>query len=114
MVDGGTIFMGKRAGLPKFANYGVQRGALVVMANAIRRHKATLDYQRITHGKFKSSRMLATIHDAMIDETSKGDAQHVLALMQQDMESGFIDTFPGASTIRLVEGGVGASWGELE
>jgi DNA polymerase I-like protein with 3'-5' exonuclease and polymerase domains len=112
MVDGGTVYMGKRADLPKCANYPVQRGALSVMARAIVRHKNTLDAAR-AGGKQRMTRMLSTIHDALIDEAATRDALACLRLMEADMIKGYLDVFPGAPTDRLVEGGVGPNWGQL-
>jgi hypothetical protein len=34
--------------------------------------------------------------------------------MKDDMVAGYLDIFPGAPTDKLVEGGTGKSWGELE
>lgn len=113
MADGGTIYMGKRPDLPKCANYPVQRAALTVMAKAITRHKAHLDDLR-SQGQQKMTRMLGTIHDALIDEAATRDAKRCLKIMEEDMVNGFLDVFPGASTARLVEGGIGPNWGELE
>lgn len=112
MVDGGTVYMGRRPDLPKCANYPVQRGALTVMARAIVRHKDSLDKIRAT-GKQRMSRMLATIHDALIDEAATRDAPRLLKIMEKDMTDGYLDVFPGAPTAKLVEGGTGPSWGEL-
>jgi DNA polymerase-1 len=113
MVDGGTIYMGKRPELPKCANYPVQRGALSIMARAISRHKDSLDAARIK-GKQQQTRMLATIHDALIDETSTRDAKACFKMMEQDMIAGYLDVFPGAPVTNLVEGGVGTNWGTLD
>lgn len=112
MVDGGTVYMGKHPDLPKCANYPVQRAALSVMARAIVRHKATLDAQRAA-GRQSKTRMLATIHDALIDEAATEDAKQCLKLMEKDMIGGYLDIFPGAPLGNLVEGGVGPNWGEL-
>ena len=113
VIDGGTIYMGKHADLPKCANYPVQRAALSVMACAIVRHKNSLDSIRST-GKQRMTRMLSTIHDALIDEAATMDAKHCLTIMERDMIRGYLDVFPGAPTDRLVEGGIGPNWGELD
>jgi len=112
MVDGGTIYMGRQPELPKCANYPVQRAALSVMARAIIRHKNSLTAARAS-GDQRLSRMLATIHDAIIDEASSRDAPHLLDMMHEDMVQGYLDVFPGTPTHNLVEGGFGANWGEL-
>ena len=112
-VDGGTIFMGKKPELPKCANYPVQRAALSIMAKAIARHKASLDKMR-RGGRYRMTKMLATIHDALIDECSSGHAKTVLRVMERDMIAGYLDVFPNAPTEKLVEGGIGKSWGTLE
>ena len=111
-VDGGTIYMGKKPELPQCANYPVQRGALSVMARAIVRHKNTMDAERHA-GRQRLTRILSTIHDAMIDEAATKDAQRCLTLLERDMTLGYLDMFPGAPTERLVEGGVGVNWGDL-
>jgi len=113
VVDGGTIYMGKNPEMPKCANYPVQRAALSCIAFAITRHKNTLDEQRAA-GKLKGTLFLSNIHDALIDETEKRDAPRVLRLMDADMTAGYLDVFPDAPIDKLVEGGYGPSWGELE
>jgi DNA polymerase I-like protein with 3'-5' exonuclease and polymerase domains len=100
--------MGKKADLPKCANYPVQRAALSVMARAIVRHKASLDSER-----HMDAHILATIHDALIDEASIVDAEKCLSIMREDMMQGYLDVFPNASVDRLVEGGIGPDWGHL-
>ena len=112
-VDGGTIYMGKKPELPQCANYPVQRAALSVMARALIRHKNTLDEAR-SRGEHTSTKMISTIHDAIIDETLLADAGSCLSLMEQDMTDAYLDIFPAAPTARLVEGGVGTSWANLE
>jgi DNA polymerase I-like protein with 3'-5' exonuclease and polymerase domains len=113
MIDGGTIWLGKKPDLPKCANYPVQRAALSVMARAIIRHKARLD-AAADRGQHLGTRISATIHDALIDEALIADADEALHWMKDDMVAGYLDIFPGAPTDALVEGGVGPSWGELE
>jgi DNA polymerase-1 len=110
-IDGGTIYMGK-PDLPKCANYPVQRGALSVMAKAIARHKASLDAERAA-GKQPMTRMLSTIHDALIDEAATSDAKRCLQIMRDDMIAGYLDVFPNAPTANLLEGGTGPSWSAL-
>jgi len=83
------------------------------MARAIVRHKATLDAQRAA-GRQSKTRMLATIHDALIDEAATEDAKQCLKLMELDMVAAYLDVFPDAPTDRLVEGGIGPNWGELD
>ena len=112
-ADGGTIYMGKTPEIPKAANYPVQRAALSVMAKAIARHKATLDKQR-ANGYQRMTRMLSTIHDALIDEASSRDAEDCLQLMELDMTAAYLDIFPDAPLAKLVEGGIGPNWGELD
>ena len=115
MNDGGTIYLGKRnADLPKCANYPVQRAALSVMARAITRHKATLDRLRGS-GALDPQRtlLLATIHDALIDEALETQAEIVKQAMAADMTAGYLDFFPGAPTDNLIEGGVGPNWADL-
>jgi DNA polymerase-1 len=115
MCDGGTIYLGKRnADLPKCANYPVQRAALSVMARAITRHKATLDRLRGS-GELDPARtlLLATIHDALIDEALETQAEIVKRAMSEDMTAAYLDFFPGAPTDNLIEGGVGPNWADL-
>ena len=115
MIDGGTIYLGQRADLPKCANYPVQRAALSVMARAIIRHKNTLDRLR-KQGKVDPdlTKMLASVHDALIDEAKLEDAPLVRSAMKKDMELGFLDYFPDASIHGLLEGGQGPNWAELD
>ena len=113
MIDGGSIWLGKKPDLPKCANYPVQRAALSVMARALIRHKSRLE-AAAQNGRHLGTRMAATIHDAMIDEALREDAEEALQWMKADMLAGYLDIFPGAPTEALVEGGVGPSWGELE
>ena len=111
-LDGGTIYMGKEPELPKCANYNVQRAALSVMARAVVRHKQSLDSLRGL-GKQKLTRMLATIHDAIITEAASADAEDVLSIMRKDMILGYKDLFPNAPVDKLVEGGIGKDWSGL-
>lgn len=109
MHDGGTINMGKRADLPKCANYPVQRTAWTVMARAIARH-----YDSLAEGYAPGTDMCATIHDAMIDEAPEEIAEEALETLAYDMEKAYLDVFPGAPTARLMEGGHGPCWGEIK
>ena len=112
-VGGGSIYMTKKPRLTRCANYGIQRAALAVMARSIIRHKNTLDEER-SAGRQQRTKMIATIHDALIDETATRDAKRCLKLMKNDMEQGYLDVFPGAPLDRLVEGGTGANWHRLD
>jgi DNA polymerase-1 len=113
MVDGGTIYIGKKPDMPKCANYPVQRAALSIMARAITRHKDSLDVER-AKGKQRMTRMLSTIHDALIDEAAVRDTKRCLVIMEEDMVAGYLDMFPNAPIDNLVEGGIGPNWAELE
>lgn len=115
MNDGGTIYLGKRnADLPKCANYPVQRAALSVMARAITRHKASLDRLRGSGALDpQRTKLLATIHDALIDEALEEQAELVKETMARDMTEAYLDFFPGAPTDNLIEGGVGPNWADL-
>lgn len=113
-VDGGTIYMGSdKPDLPKCSNYPVQRAALAILSRALVRHKSNLDAERFM-GRQRWTKILATIHDAMIDEARAADATACLELMKQDMVEGYLDMFPGAPIDNLVEGGVGPNWAQLE
>jgi len=112
-AGGGTIYLTRDPMLTRAANYGIQRGALAVMARAIIRHKDSLDDLRRA-GKHKRTRMISTIHDALIDEAATRDAPACLELMLSDMEKGYLDVFPDAPLDRLVEGGTGANWHKLD
>jgi len=114
MHHGGTVYFGKNgAELPKAANYPIQSAAWALMARALIRHKETLDRVR-GEGRHRMTRMLSTIHDAIIDEAATKDAEEVMELMRSDMTDAFRDLFPGESTENLLEGGVGPNWAELE
>ena len=112
-VDGGTIYMSRKPLLTRAANFPVQRAALSIMAAAIVRHKNSLDAVR-AEGRHKMTKMLATIHDALIDEAATKDCQELLKIMEDDMVQGYLDVFPDAPIDNLVEGGVGPNWGELD
>lgn len=112
MVDGGTVYMGKKPDLPKCSNYPVQRAALSLLARALIRHKMRLDALR-ERGRQPLTKVLATIHDAIIDEAATGDCDELKEIMQEDMEQGYLDVFPHAPLGNLVEGGIGPNWGEL-
>ena len=112
MIDGGTVYMGKKPDLPKCSNYPVQRAALSIMARAIVRHKNSLDAAR-SEGRQRLTQFLSTIHDAIIDEAATGDCEALLPIMYHDMKEAYLDVFPGAPIDRLVEGGIGPNWGEL-
>lgn len=115
MDDGGTIFMQPdkrgRVGITKCANYPVQRAALSVMARAIIRHYDSLEEAG------RPVDMLATIHDALIDEADDAHAEWARETMKRDMLEGLFDCWPQLRDVpedALVEGGTGPSWGELE
>lgn len=108
MIDGGTIWMGKRPEVPKCANYPVQRAAWTVMARALIRHHRRLQDQRRPVVK-----MIGTIHDALMDKAHRRHAKMALHWMYEDMVAGYLDVFPEGPTERLVEGGFGPSWGFL-
>lgn len=110
---GGTIWLSRKPEMPKCANYPVQRAALEVMAKAIIRHKASLDALRKRSTRFDAL-MLATIHDALIDEVKTENAGLCLRMMETDMTAGFLDVFPQVGVDNLVEGGIGTSWGKLK
>lgn len=112
MVDGGTIWMGKRPEMPECANYPVQRGAWSIMAEALIEHYKTLQDIDLYYPEF--TRMSATIHDAMMDETHEDDAETVARAMAADMTAGYLAVFPGAPTENLLEGGAGSNWADLE
>ena len=112
-VDGGTIYMGKNPELPRLSNFPVQRAALSIMAQALIRHKNSLDTER-AEKRQRMTQMIATIHDAIIDEAATGDCVRLLEIMEEDMTQGYLDVFPGAPIDNLVEGGVGPNWGELD
>jgi DNA polymerase-1 len=113
MIDGGTIYMSKSPELPRASNYPVQRAACSILARAMVRHKASLDVER-AKGKQRMTRMLSTIHDALIDEAAVKDTKKCLQIMTADMIAGYSDMFPDAPTDNLVEGGIGPNWAELE
>ena len=113
MVDGGTVYMGKKSDMQKCANFPVQRAGLSIMARAITRHKNSLDIER-AKGKQRQTRMLSTIHDALIDEAAVTDTKRCLVIMGKDMVAGYLDMFPGAPIGNLVAGGIGPSWAELK
>lgn len=107
-IDGGTIYMGKKPELPKLANYPVQRAALSIMARAIYLHWMQLQMVPDAH-------LISTIHDALISEAPAGrQAEEVYTLMEKAMTQAYLEFFPGAPTDRLVEGGIGPNWGQLE
>ena len=113
MTDGGTINMGATPSKTRCANFPVQRGALSIMARAMNRHKDSLDDYRDRTGA--SVMMCATIHDALLDEAEAERAHEVLRIMRDDMVAGYLDVYPDAPVVnKLVEGGVGPSWGELK
>jgi len=112
MVDGRTVYMGRVPDLPKSSNYPVQSAALSCMARALVRHKNSLDIER-ERGQQRTTRMISTIHDALIDEVDIKDAKTCLGMMRQDMVHGYLDMFPGAPTANLVEGGIGPTWADL-
>ena len=87
--------MGRTPELPRCANYPAQRAALSVMAKAIKRHKDTLDSLREA-GHQRTTRMVSTIHDALIDDASSRDAPQLLEIMRKDMTEGYLDVFPTA------------------
>lgn len=112
MVDGGQIYMTKRPEMPRCANYPVQRGAWTVMAHALIRHYDDLGELPLHYPD--EALMVATVHDQIIDEARAADAVEVAHCMARSMTQGYLDAFPGAPTDRLLEGGIGDNWADLE
>jgi DNA polymerase-1 len=113
MISGRQVWVGKKASLPVCANYPVQGGALDVMAGAVSWFKDMMDGGRDGGTIGTSAMILGTVHDEMIAEAHKDDADEVAQTMHRAMELGWLDMFPGTSIERLVDGGTGPSWGDI-
>jgi DNA polymerase-1 len=58
--------------------------------------------------------LVAMVHDELLAEVPEDDADAAAATLKSCLHHAFVDTFPGAPTLGLVDGHVGASWAELK
>jgi DNA (cytosine-5)-methyltransferase 1 len=59
-------------------------------------------------------RLVGWIHDELIVETREADVDRVKALLQSEMERAFLDTFPEATTKKLIEVKVALNWAAIK
>jgi DNA polymerase-1 len=107
LVDGRSIFVFKEERtLPVASNYGIQGAAASVM------YRAIYHTQRLLFSANVAARMGATIHDELIIRARKEDAEQTKQILQDGMELGWLDIFPGSNTENLADAGIGFSWAE--
>ncbi len=55
---------------------------------------------------------VAVVHDEVILETARQDADEAARILEECMVAGMLDVFPDAATDGLVEAGIGRSWAD--
>ena len=58
--------------------------------------------------------LVAMVHDELLAEVPAADADATVEILKSCLHRAFVETFPGAPTLGLVDAHVGASWAELK
>ena len=107
LVDGRSIFVWKEERtLPVAANYGIQGVAASVM------YRAIYHTQKSLYDADIRTRMGATIHDELILRSHKDDAEQAKLILEESMEKGWLDVFPGSNTENLADAAIAYHWGQ--
>ena len=112
-AGGGSMWVGKKASLPVCANYPIQGSAGDVMFATIIELKDRLDDARERSLVSSMTRMIATIHDELIVETTKQSAEIVEEMLGAAFTTGWLEIFPGTDTANLYETGTGLTWADI-
>ena len=112
-AGGRSMWVTRKASLPVCANYPIQGSAGDVMFATIIELKDQLDEARATGVISPMTRMLATIHDELIVETTKESAPAVEDMLQTAFTIGWSEIFPGTDTANLFETGTGPTWADI-
>jgi hypothetical protein len=64
----------------------------------------------------ESAQIIATVHDeaVLLVPDDIASVQRIGAIAQQEMITAFLEVFPDASTLNLVEPKLGPTWGDLQ
>jgi DNA polymerase-1 len=76
--------------------------------------KAIADADRRLREENIDARLVGWIHDELIVEGRERDAERVKPLLKQAMEQAFLEVFPNATLMGLVEVNVGPNWAALK
>jgi DNA polymerase-1 len=76
--------------------------------------KAVADVDRRLREEVIDGRLVGWIHDELIIEARKRDAERVKALLKDAMEQAFIEVFPAATLLKLVEVNAGPNWAAVK
>jgi DNA polymerase-1 len=112
-AGGRSMWVTKKASLPVCANYPIQGTALDVMAATIIELKDMLDDARERKLITPLTRLLSTVHDEIIIETTKMSAPIAEEMLQKAFEAGWSTIFPGTDIDNLYETGIGKNWSEI-
>ncbi|NLN92720.1 MAG: hypothetical protein GX130_05330 [Candidatus Hydrogenedens sp.] len=109
-TKGGRVrtFKGKETSIfPKSLNTPVQGTAGEIQLRAL-----TLVEQELS--RFEDARIVNAVHDEIVVIAREEDADAVARLLQECMTRAFLEMFPDAPTMGLVECGVGENWAEAK
>jgi DNA polymerase I-like protein with 3'-5' exonuclease and polymerase domains len=93
---------GGRLGWPHCCNYRVQASASDVMMLAMIKVHAALEG--------RASRMILQVHDELVIETNEMIAAEVAALVEQHMVAAYVELFPAAPRVGLVDVATRPCW----
>ena len=85
-------------------NWPIQGGAADCMLLAI-----PLVYRAFREANIRGG-LIPTVHDELVAEVHRDDAEHTREIMQCEMTCAFEQSFPGAPTAGLLEIGIGSNW----
>jgi DNA polymerase-1 len=89
-------------GYPQMCNLPVQGACADAMMRAI----------ALVHAELPGV-LVAMVHDELLAEVLEGDADAAVETLKACLTRAFVETFPGAPTLGLVDAHVGASWAEV-
>jgi DNA polymerase-1 len=76
--------------------------------------KAIADVDRRLRDERIDGRLVGWIHDELIVEARERDAAQVKALLKDTMERAFVEVFPTATLLNLIEANVGPNWAAVK
>ena len=101
-----TFADGEKSVFPKSLNTPIQGTAGEVMLRAL----ALVDERLEPLDAF----IVNTVHDDILVECARAETDSVAAILQECMSQAFLEMFPGAPTVNLVECGTGSNWAEAK
>lgn len=106
-ASGRTIYVNKRdRAMPIAANYPIQGSAGDVIYCAMTRVHDALEYEQVM------AKLMASVHDEILLLSYPSDAEKAKELLVDQMKKGWLDIFPGTSTVNLVEASIGKDWSD--